>query len=376
MATVFTTVTLLLHLTAGSVRGQAPSTTAWGPPSLEGIWLDVYATPLAGISILATCIRHLILERAAELGDREFATAEERAARDQVQLDRPPVLVSGAYNAVYTSAKPAGPRTSLVVDPPNGRIPALTPEAQRQNDVEREWRLMLLRNTETCRNNAPACAGREYGPPSPRRFDAALFYNTAGRMNRHDGPEDQSLGDRCMSRRTPDLNGFRRIVQGDDSIAMGYDTGQGQGVPARHLPERELSAEPDPSAARGLTWPLGGGNAGHRDHKFLPKFPFQGSGENRRLVERYTRVDEDTLEYEVTIEDPTVWTVPWTVRQELKRQSDEQNRVYYEPRCHEGNYGLPALLLGARMDEQAFAEGRGPDPFSFSIFDTAALQRP
>ena len=62
MATVFTTVTLLLHLTAGSVRGQAPSTTAWGPPNLEGIWLDVYATPLAGISILATCIRHLILE--------------------------------------------------------------------------------------------------------------------------------------------------------------------------------------------------------------------------------------------------------------------------------------------------------------------------
>ena len=143
VATVFTTVTVLLQLTAGSVRGQAPSATAWEHPNLEGIWLDVYATPL---------------ERAPELGDREFATAEERAARDQVQLDRPPVLVSGAYNAVYTSAKPAGPRTSLIVDPPNGRIPTLTPEAQRQNEVEREWRLMLLRNTETCRNNAPACA--------------------------------------------------------------------------------------------------------------------------------------------------------------------------------------------------------------------------
>ena len=70
----------------------------------------------------------------------------------------------------------------------------------------------------------------------------------------------------------------------------------------------------------------------------------------------------------MTIEDPTVWTAPWTVRQELRRQNDEQNRIYYEPRCHEGNYGLPALLIGARVDEQAFAEGRGPDPFSL---DTA-----
>ncbi|MEO1994177.1 MAG: hypothetical protein ABGZ17_02775, partial [Planctomycetaceae bacterium] len=63
-----------------------------------------------------------------------------------------------------------------------------------------------------------------------------------------------------------------------------------------------------------------------------------------------------------------VWAVPWTVRQELKRQSDEENRIYYEPRCHEGNYGLPALLIGARVDEQEFEAGRGPDPFSM---DTA-----
>ncbi|RUA04561.1 MAG: hypothetical protein DSY84_01180, partial [Candidatus Neomarinimicrobiota bacterium] len=97
---------------------------------------------------------------------------------------------------------------------------------------------------------------------------------------------------------------------------------------------------------------------------FSPKFPYRGSGENRKLVERYTRVDENTLEYEVTIEDPTVWAAPWTVRQELKRQSDEENRIYYEPRCHEGNYGLGAMFIGARVREQEFAAGRGPDPFS------------
>jgi len=361
VATVIASVMVLLQVTTGSVRGQAPNMTAWGHPNLEGIWLDVYTTPF---------------ERPAEVGDREFATAEERTARDQARMgnqgrnergDNGRRDVAGAYNAVYTSAKPAGPRTSLVVDPPNGRIPTLTSEAQRQNDLQREWRLMLLRNTETCQSSEQGCDGGEYGPPSPRRFDVTPFYNT-GRMNRHDGPEDQSLGDRCMSGRTPDFNGFRRIVQGEDSIAMGYDTGQGQGfqrviyLSGSHPPSQIRLRHGD---SRGR-WD--GDTLVIETTNFSPKSPFRGSGENRRLVERYSRVDEDTLAYEITIEDPTVWTAPWTVRQELKRQSDEENRIYYEPRCHEGNYGLPALLIGRRMDEQAFAEGSGPNPFSL---DTA-----
>ena len=361
VATAIATVMVLLQLTTASVGGQAPSATAWGHPNLEGIWLDVYATPF---------------ERAAELGDRELATAEERAARDQARMVNPGRNrrgedgrrdVAGAYNAVYTSAKPAGPRTSLVVDPPNGRIPPLTTQAQRQTEVQREWRLMLLRNTETCKSGARGCAGGEYGPPSPRRFDVAPFYNTS-RMNRHDGPEDQSSGDRCMSGRTPDFNGFRRIVQGADSIAIGYDTGQGQGFQRVIY----LSGSHPPSQIRLRHGDSRGRWEGEtlviETTNFSPKFPFRGSAENRRIVERYTRVDEDTLAYEMTIEDPTVWTAPWTVRQELKRQSDEENRIYYEPRCHEGNYGLPALLIGRRVDEQAFAEGRGPNPFSM---DTA-----
>ena len=86
------------------------------------------------------------------------------------------------------------------------------------------------------------------------------------------------------------------------------------------------------------------------------------------IRDSYRRIDENTLDYEVTIADPTIWTAPWTVRQELKRQDDQENRIYYEPRCHEGNYGLPALLIGARLEEDEFAAGRGPDPFSL---DTA-----
>ena len=355
---VLATILVVLQLTAVPMRGQPEATTAWEHPNLEGIWLDVYATPF---------------ERAPELGDREFATPEERATQDQARMgnvgrDRrgprgSPQDVSGAYNAVYTSVKPAGPRTSLVVDPPNGRIPVLTPEAEREEEIRREWRVMLMRNTPTCEQDAPGCEGGQYGPPSPRRFDVAPFYNTL-RMNRHDGPEDQSLGDRCMLGATPDFNGFRRIVQGEDSIAMGYDIGQGQGFQRIIY----LSGSHPPSQIRLRH----GDSRGHWEGEtlviettnFSPKFPFRGSAENRRLVERYTRVSEDTLEYEVTIEDPTVWTAPWTVRQELKRQSSEQNRIYYEPRCHEGNYGLAAMFVGARVREQEFAAGRGPDPFS------------
>ena len=215
--------TAVLQLTTMPIVGQAADTTAWGYPSLEGIWLDVYRTPF---------------ERDPALGDREFATDEERAEQDLVRMGNPgrdlregvgtAQDVSGAYNAVYTSVKPTGPRTSLVVDPPSGRIPAMTAEAMQLEEVQREWQLMLLRNTNTCEQQVRACRGGEYGPPSPRRFDVAPFYNTE-RMNRHDGPEDQSLSDRCMGGRTPNFNGFRRIVQGEDSIAIGFDTGQGQG---------------------------------------------------------------------------------------------------------------------------------------------------
>ena len=355
---VLATIVVVLQFTAVPMRGQTAGTNAWGHPNLEGIWLDVYATPF---------------ERAPELGDREFATPEERATRDQVRMgnvgrDRrgprgSPQDVSGAYNAVYTSVKPAGPRTSLVVDPPDGRLPPLTSEAMLEDEIRREWRVMLMRNTPTCEQDAPGCEGGQYGPPSPRRFDVPPFYNTS-RMNRHDGPEDQSLGDRCMLGATPDFNGFRRIVQGEDSIALGYDTGQGQGfqriiyLSGSH-PASQIRLRHGDSRGQ---WE--GDTLVIETTNFSPKFPFRGSGANLELVERYTRVDANMLEYEVTIADPTVWVAPWTVRQELKRQSDEQNRIYYEPRCHEGNYGLPAMFIGARVREQEFAARRGPDPFS------------
>jgi hypothetical protein len=325
---------------------------------LQGIWLDEFETPF---------------ERSAANANREFLTDAERAKQDaarsgNIGRDRRAETgsrndVAGAYNAVFTSVKPAGRRTSLVVDPPNGRIPPVTPQVTERQRIEREFRLALLQNTDTCKNKSNACAGGQYGPVSPRMNEVPPFYN-AGRINRHDGPEDQSLGDRCMSGVTPDFNGFKRIVQSQDSVAIGIDTGQGQGyqriiyLSGSHPPSNIRLRHGD---SRGR-WE--GNTLVVETTNFSPKFLFRGAGENLKLVERFTRINARTLEYAVTINDPTVWTAPWTVKQELTMQSDEQNRIYYEPRCHEGNYGLPALLIGARTDEKAFKEGKGPDPAS------------
>ena len=82
------------------------------------------------------------------------------------------------------------------------------------------------------------------------------------------------------------------------------------------------------------------------------------------LVERFTRVDHDTVSYEFTLDDPETWTNPWSARFPLVRIDGE----VFEYACHEGNYGLPGQLVGSRIEERAFAEGRGPNPFSM---DTA-----
>ena len=108
---------------------------------------------------------------------------------------------------------------------------------------------------------------------------------------------------------------------------------------------------------------------------FSGKTTFQGSNTNLHLIERWTRTGPTTLDYVVTMEDPTTWTRPWTAKQDLVKQSDELNRIYKEPRCVEGNYSIFGWLAGARAKEQAFAEGRGPDPgtINYATSTNAAL---
>jgi hypothetical protein len=275
--------------------------------------------------------------------------------------------VGGAYNSVFQSVRRSGRRTSLIIDPPDGKIPALTPEAQKRNAALREFRVMLLQATEACKEKRPNCAGGTYGPRSPRYDDQAPFYNTAN-MNRADGPEDRSLMERCMAAILPEFSlgqswGLRQIVQSPGAVSMFYDIGQGQGW------QRIIPVDGSPHLPQDIRqWH--GDSRGHWEGNtlvvdvtnFSPQTDFQGSRENLHLVERWTRVDADTIDYVVTISDPTTWTRPWTARQELNRQSDQANRTYKEPRCHEGNLGMIGMLAGARQLERLFAEGKGPDP--------------
>jgi hypothetical protein len=346
-----------------SVKSTAQLVTPWGEPDLQGIWTVESDTPL---------------QRPARYANQEFFTAAEREELDKERaallgrdkrVERGTELdVAGAYNAVFMSKKHTGARTSLIVDPPSGRIPPLTPQAEKITGAERDFRLALLQATETCKAKSIACSGGRYDPaPSPRRAELPPRYNTQ-RINRHDGPEDGALADRCLTGGLPEFGtayggSFRRIVQTPGGISMFYDVGQGQGWQRNIV----MNASPHlPGSIR--QWY--GDSRGHWDGNtlvvdvtnFSPKTDVQGSRENLHLVERWTRTGPDTLSYEVTIEDPSVWTRPWTVKQEFTRQSEQQNRVYYEPRCVEGNYAFPAMLRAARVEDLAFAQGRGPSP--------------
>lgn len=348
-------VVLALNAAVGG-QSSVPR-TASGDPNLEGIWNDVFQTPL---------------QRPERFGDREFLTESERAelderrgamrGRDRRGSQNSERDVAGAYNAVFESVKPTGPRTSLVVDPPNGRIPPLSDAGRLRRETYESFRLALLQATVTCKNQEAPCRGGTYAPPSPRRTETSPVYNT-DRLNRADGPEDRSLAERCLQAGLPDFAAFLRIVQSKHAIAIAYDTGQGQGwqrvIPVSatpHVPDAVRQWWGDSRARwEGATLVVDVTN-------FSPKVEYLGSRDGLHLVERFTRTGADTLEYAVTIEDPATWTRAWTVKQELRLQDARANRFYAEPRCHEGNYGFAGMFVNSRAEERAFAAGRGPDP--------------
>jgi hypothetical protein len=258
----------------------------------------------------------------------------------------------------------------MIVDPPNGRLSPQTPGAMRAAAADREFFLALLQPTDACKNKEPVCAGGKGDPtPSPRFSERSLRYHAVNnaRLNRADGPQDDGLQDRCLRSgpaRVGSLFGgsFRRIVQTPGGISIFYDVNQGQGW------QRNILMNGSPHLPTNIRQWFGD-SRGHWEGdtlvlavtNFSPKTDVFGSRENLHLVERWTRTGPGTLAYEALIEDPTVWTRPWTVKQEFARHSDQENR-YYEPRCIEGNDGLPGLLHGQRVEERAFAQGRGPDP--------------
>jgi len=356
----------LLYVTPVSLTGQAAvPKTPWGAPDLQGIWNDPFDEPLQRPAKYANQ-ETFTPEQLKEL-DEKRASLLRREYRDKDSEGKATEQdVAGAYNALFESHRPTGKYTSLIVDPPNGRVPAFTPEAAKRQAEWRAFMLETLKNTDTCKNQAPGCRGGTYGPALPvaRRNDVPPIYNI-GRINRANGPEDRSMSERCMGSNIPDLGGYRRIVQSADAITMWYDVGQGQGF-ERVIP---ITNAPHIPATIRRWW---GDPRGHWEGNtlvvdvtnFTPKTEFQGSRENLHLIERWTRVDPTTLHYEVKVEDPTTWVSPWTIRNDLKLQDSKLNRIYYEPRCSDTNFGLAGILSSTRAEERLFAEGKGPDPFS------------
>jgi hypothetical protein len=306
--------------TSKPVRAWTPARTPDGQVDLEGVWDFSTITPL---------------ERPTGLGDKqtfsdaEAATFEQEENRRQ-NRDLIDPKKGGAqylpgsvipYNEFWYERgdKIVGSkRTSLIVDPPDGRIPPLTPDAQRRLDAE-------------------AAAARE---------------EQLGRV-RADSPQARSLSDRCIlgfNAGPPMTPGaYNNHVQ--ISQSAGYVTLLVEMVhDARIVP---VDGRPHlPSSIRQYR----GDSRGRWDGRtlliettnFLRETSFRGSSANLHLVERLTRVDADTLLYEFTVTDAKTWTKPWTAAVEMKRVETP----IYEYACHEGNYALRNILSGARAQER------------------------
>jgi hypothetical protein len=325
--------------------------TPWGEPDLQGLWNAETLTPLERPPRWAG--KPVLTPEEAQAVEKWVASALGRDDRSRRGTERD---VAGAYNELWSPPRNVGlsdRRTALIVDPADGRIPPMTPEAQTRTAEMRDYLRALLEGTAS----GPAGAR-----PSPRRNEPPPAYNL-DRMNRANGPEDRSTLERCFGAPMPVFErAVYRVVQSPRRVGIYVDFGQGQGF-QRTIPV-DGSAHLPPSIRL-----LHGDARGRWDGEtlvvsvanFTQKTDFRGSREHLRLTERFRRVSPDRIDYRVTVEDPTTWTRPWTFEIPWNRELDKPNRIY-ESTCHEGNYGLLGMLANTRAAERLFAAGQGPDP--------------
>ena len=256
----------------------------------------------------------------AVLSDDEVEQIEEQAAtnskQDEGRKRGTAADLGRAYNDFWydRGTRAASTRqSSIVVDPANGRVPALTPEAQE-------------------RASARAAARKQRGPA--------------------DGPEDRSLGERCIlgfnagPPFAPSVyNNNIKVTQTKDFVVVMTEmVHDARIVPLdgrKHLPS---SVRPWMGDSRGR-WE--GDTLVVETTNFSEKNLYRNATPNLKLVERFTRVDADTLIYEFTVNDPATWTAPWTGRVPLEKLDGE----IYKYACHEGNLGLEGIMKGSRADE-------------------------
>ena len=290
--------------------------TPWGHPDLQGTWSNTTKTRL---------------ERPADLEEKEFLTDEERAERslrpstpDRVTSSMP----TGGYNNFWLEQGEASRRTSLIVDPPDGRLPPVTPAEQKS----------LNKRTDS-------------------------YADARDSTTRIDSWEDLSAYDRCITRGMPGLmmpgyyNHNYQILQTPTYVAIVVEMIHD----ARIIP-LDGRSHLSPTMRQWL-----GDSRGHWEGdtlviettNFTEKVHGRAVGNNgtvfggdaHHVVERLTRVDADTIDYRVTVTNPTVWTAPWTAAIPMSAMEE----TLFEYACHEGNRSVPNILSGNRAEEAGVA---------------------
>ena len=327
-------------LAAVTLAGQTTATTSksqetWTPPrgpdghaDLSGVWAHNAATPmerpaeLAGRPQLTDDELAALQQKAAELfngdGDAAFGDSVYLAALRNVlgkeQGFKSRDVATGDYNSFWVVDRWFEKRTSLITDPPDGRFPPLTAGAQARRAAAAEHR----------------------------------------KLHPFDGPEDIALSERCITGSVPMLgagyNNYYQIVQTPTHVAinmeMRHDT---RVIPLEnraHLPKSVHLWLGDPVGRwEGDTLVVDTTN--FRDDS--PIALGGGASENMHLTERFARVASDTLKYELTVDDPSTWTKPWTAVLFMKSSKDQ----IYEYACHEGNEAMTGTLNGERVKERA-----------------------
>ena len=313
-ATALAVVLLMSIAPSAQHRAWTPARTPDGHADLQGIWDFRSATPL---------------ERPARFAGREFMTPEEVVEYEKLARDRedgrPPddarsteeQSVHPVWWLDYGKQVVKTARTSLIVDPPDGKIPPMTAEGRERAAARR-------------------AAARAHGPA--------------------DSYENRSLQERCITRGLPEVtlpgpyNNNLQIVQTPTHVMLFTEMiHDARVVPMdgrAHAPAAVRSWMGDPRGHwEGDTLVVDSTN-------FTDRTNFHGSGANLHLIERFTRLDADTLEYRFTVDDPATWTKPWTVAYPMIRTAGP----IYEFACHEGNYGLRGILSGARYEEKMAEE--------------------
>ncbi len=296
----------------------APASTAWGVPDLQGVWNHGTATPLERPERYGD--RELLTDEEIAQANVEATTVAESSRRSELTAERDVAL---AYDQVWWDRGLSDGRTALIIDPPGGRLPPLSPEGEaRLGDQPRR--------------------GRGFGARTSN------------------GPEDRNLWERCLTLRLPRLGGAYnnnfQVFQTPTHVAILHEmVHELRIIPLDSSPHLDSSVHQWMGDSRGR-WD--GDTLVVETTNFTDKTAYRGSTTGLHLVERFSRVDADTLRYEVTVEDPATWTRPWTAALDMPRTDG----LMYEYACHEGNYGMVNLLRGARVQEGSVPPGTETPP--------------